>query len=181
MFNSHLSKQIKTSITAVSGVSTGLTNLRGTTNRDNTFLRAFSPLVIQNSSLPPGPCSFHLNILDFPDCLTQRPNLDNGILCHFCWVSFNCFYSLRSGPLEKDLQRHFFLLDMMIFSLDTTPFTLSQSPQWMTLQYPQDFWQNKMGECLTTSSSVGVCLKPTKSLCSGPETHNFVEILFSIC
>ena len=46
MFNSHLSKQIKTSSTAVSGVSTGLTNLWGTTNRDNTFLRAFSPLVI---------------------------------------------------------------------------------------------------------------------------------------
>ena len=38
-----------------------------------------------------------------------------------------------------------------------------------------------MGKWLTTSSSVGVCLKPTKSLCSGPEIHNFVEILFSIC
>lgn len=77
-----------------------------------------------------------LNILDFPDCLTRRTNLDNGNFCHFCWVLSNCYYSLRLSPLKKDLQRHFFLLDMMILSLDTSPFTVSQTPQWMNLQYP---------------------------------------------
>lgn len=42
-----------------------------------------------------------LNILDFPDCLTRTTNLDNGNFCHFCWVLFNCYYSLRLSPRER--------------------------------------------------------------------------------
>lgn len=133
-----LSKQIKNSTTGMNRVSTGLTSPWGTINKNDLYFSGSFSLAHVEHQPTFWLLLFPSKFFGFPvshqrnKCRQLR--LLTAIATLLCTVTavtqWGWVHSIEA------LERHFCLLDMLFLSLDTTPFTVSQTTPGMHRKDP---------------------------------------------